>query len=133
MKDYNRPEVLNGRTEKLRTLCGALYIVFNEDKNKLMEVRPMIGKVGSCPRVLLEGIGVLISLLLQNGVDREKIAKGLSNSMDAVCSMPIKYKGEEYHSCLDCISKKVVEELLNRGEINVEEEVKEEVKEENKE
>ncbi len=126
MKDYliaERPDVLEGRTHKVKTPCGTLYVTLNELNNMLFEVRITKGKPGSCTRAMLETIGILLSVLLQTKMPREKIEKTLSNRITCNCSEVIRYKGEEYASCVDYIVRLMLEDLASRGEIKIEEEV----------
>lgn len=124
MKDYlisERPEVLEGRTHKIETPCGTLYITLNQLEGKLFEVRIIKGKPGSCLRGMLETIAILLSVLLQAKIPRDKIAKTLLNRVSCNCSEIIRYKGDEYSSCVDYIMKLILEDLLNNGEIKEEE------------
>lgn len=116
--EYSRPEVLDGYTLKMPTPCGSLYLTLNEDKEKLREVRMRIGKAGNCQRLLFETIAILISVLLQSNISRETIRKALHNQFESNCGNDkIRYKGEEYHSCIDYVVTKIFEDMASRGEI----------------
>jgi ribonucleoside-diphosphate reductase alpha chain len=117
-----RPEVLNGYTQRLKTPCGSFYLTLNELDGKLFEVRMRIGKSGNCVRGLFEFSAILISVLLQAEISRDVIEKALGHQNESNCGNKIYYKGEEYHSCVDYVVKKILEELLNRQEIKAEEE-----------
>ena len=71
-----RPDVLEGKTEKILTGCGNLYLTINQDNGVPYEIRAQIGKSGSCARSMLEVIGILISIIFQN-VDKEIAVKSL--------------------------------------------------------
>ena len=117
-----RPETLEGRTHKIDTPCGSLYLTLNENDSKLYEIRISLGKIGNCARTLLQTIAVLFSVLLQSDIPRSKILKTLENGFDANCANPFYLDGTHYKSCIDLICKTMGEDLLNRGEIALEEE-----------
>lgn len=118
-----RPEVLEGSTHRVETPCGALYITLNEYNGKLYEVRLTLGKVGNCARTFLETIAILLSVLLQSNIPREKVKKTLENGLDVNCSNVIWKDSIRYSSCIDLICKLILEELGARNEIKIEEEV----------
>jgi ribonucleoside-diphosphate reductase alpha chain len=122
MIDFKRPEVLKGYTPQVKTPCGTFFLTLNDDGEKLREVRMCIGKSGNCQRLLFETIALLISVLLQSGIPREKIAKTISNQLDSNCGNKILYKGEEYSSCVDYSVKKIMEDMASREEIEITEE-----------
>ncbi len=122
MTTYKRPEVLEGRTIKLNTPCGAFYLTLNEDNNKLREVRIRIGKSGNCQRLLFETISILLSVLLQSDIPREKIKKILFHQLSGNCGNDkIWHGGDKYNSCIDYAITKIFEDLAGRGEITLEE------------
>jgi len=115
----DRPEFLHGKTIKLSTPCGSFFLTTNEHEGKLYEVRMLIGKSGNCVRGLFEGMAILISLLLQSGMDKEEIAKALEKQMESNCGNKIWHHGEIYTSCLDFAIKHITEEMLAREELEV--------------
>ncbi len=121
-KEFERPEVLEGYTTKIPTPCGTFYLTLNEYDNKLCEVRMRIGKSGNCQRLLFETISILLSVLLQSNISKEKIQKILYHQFGSNCgNNKIRYKGEEYHSCIDYVITKIFEDMAGRGEIKLEE------------
>jgi ribonucleoside-diphosphate reductase alpha chain len=120
MKTLDRPEVLNGYTSRIPTPCGSLYLTLNENNDKLCEIRATLGKCGSCMNIMLQTIALLISVMLQSNISREKIQKTLENQFEGGCGNIIRYKGEEYNSCIDYIIRKVLEDMGARGEITLE-------------
>lgn len=120
MKD--RPEVLEGYTLKLPTPCGAFYLTLNEYENKLFEVRCGLGKSGTCYNIVFQTLALLISVILQSNIPREKIKKTLLHQFEGNCGNTIWFKGERYHSCIDFMIQRILEDLGNRGEIKLEEE-----------
>jgi ribonucleoside-diphosphate reductase alpha chain len=64
MKDFERPEVLHGRTYKVRTGCGSLYVTINDDVpegGKPIEMFLRLGKAGGCASATAETTGRLVS------------------------------------------------------------------------
>jgi ribonucleoside-diphosphate reductase alpha chain len=64
-----RPDVLYGFTQKVRTGYGQLYLTVNEVEGKPFEVFAVIGKSGKSITAKAEAIGRLVSLALRSGVD----------------------------------------------------------------
>ena len=120
-KPFKRPEVLEGRTLKLNTPCGAFYLTLNEEEGNLREVRMLIGKSGNCVRGLFETIAILLSVLLQSDIPREKIKKTIFNQLECNCGNRIYNDGQEYHSCIDFVVQKILEDMAGRGEVKLEE------------
>ena len=64
-----RPSILKGRTMKLESPLGDLYVTINEDdKGKPFEVFCTVGKAGGAAMADSEAIGRLISLSLRSGI-----------------------------------------------------------------
>ena len=77
----NRPQITTGKTRRMRTGDGTLYITVNEDENGLCEVFTAIGKAGGTVAAQTEAISRLISLALRSGVDPTSVInqlKGIS-------------------------------------------------------
>jgi len=90
-----RPNILNGKTFKMKTGCGKLYITINSNGSDApFEILAKIGKTGGCVASQIEAISRLISTTLQNGIDSKVIIKHLkgircpanNDKMDAVTS-----------------------------------------------
>lgn len=116
---WKRPEVLEGFTLSLPTPCGHFYLTLNEDGGRLREIRCEIGKSGNCQRVLFQTIAILISVLLQSNIPREKIVKTLLNQLEANCGNITHHKGEKYYSCVDYLVKRVIEDMVSREGIEL--------------
>jgi hypothetical protein len=58
---------LDSYTRKRIFGCGTLYITVNKLTNKPMRVFVGVGKIGNCERALLEGVGRLLTILLECG------------------------------------------------------------------
>ncbi len=63
-----RPKTARGRTFKMKTEMGSLFVTINEDEEGLVEVFANLGKSGSSLMAFTEAIGRLISLALRSGV-----------------------------------------------------------------
>ena len=72
-----RPNTTLGRTRRIRTGEGTLYITVNEDEHGLCEVFTAIGKAGGNAAAQSEAISRLISLALRSGINPESIVKQL--------------------------------------------------------
>lgn len=72
-----RPVVTLGRTERLKTGCGNLYVTINEDEHGMCEVFTAIGKQGGCAGAFSEATARLVSLALRTGVKPGALFKEL--------------------------------------------------------
>jgi len=95
-----RPDVTQGRTERITTGCGHLYVTINEDENGVCEIFTQIGKAGGCAGSQLEAISRLCSLALRSGVNIEAMKKHLRGIR---CPTPSWGKGGQVLSCSDAI------------------------------
>ncbi|MBQ9358651.1 MAG: vitamin B12-dependent ribonucleotide reductase, partial [Abditibacteriota bacterium] len=95
-----RPDVTTGRTERIQTGCGHLYVTINEDENGAFEIFTQIGKAGGCAASQLEAISRLCSLALRSGVDITALRKHLRGIR---CPNPAWGKGGQVLSCSDAI------------------------------
>ena len=65
----HRPEILRGRTIKMNSPLGDLYVTINEDENgRPFEVFTTLGKAGGAANADAEAIGRLASLALRSGI-----------------------------------------------------------------
>lgn len=97
-----RPEIIQGSTQKMSTGCGNLYVTINEDDQGIFELFTAMGKAGGCAASQAEAISRLISLALRAGVDAEAIVRQLSGVR---CPSPAWKNGELVLSCADAISR----------------------------
>lgn len=107
-----RPDITYGRTARMRTGCGNLYITINEDDEGLSEVFIRMGKSGGCLSSYTESIGRLVSLALRSGIGIQSIIKQLNGIR---CPSPSYAKHGIIHSCADAI-RQALADYLDNGE-----------------
>jgi len=108
MEKQERPKELKGKTVKVLTGCGNLYITLNKDGSSLFEVFATLGKAGGCANCQNEALTRAITLGLRCGIPKEEFIKELEGLQ---CPNPIMFpKKDRILSCPDAIAKVIEEE-----------------------
>ena len=108
MEKQPRPKILPGKSVKVKTGCGNLYITLNKNDGELFEVFATLGRSGGCAMAQNEALTRMITLSLRCGVPKEEIIKQL---VGIQCPNPVMFPGKErVLSCPDAIAKAIKEE-----------------------
>jgi len=108
----SRPKVLEGKTVRVATGCGNLYVTVNRDGGEVFEVFAALGKAGTCAKVQSEALTRVITLALKFGVPMEEIVEEIEN---LICPSPVWEGGKRILSCPDAIAKVLRSELEEKS------------------
>ncbi len=112
-KPRPRPDVLPGRTRKLKTGCGNIFVTITTGEDgQPLELFAKHGKAGVCSQAQCEAIGRLASLALRSDVDPREIGKQLGG---ITCHAPFGFGPDKVLSCADAIARAVRLELADEG------------------
>ena len=78
MSPRDRPVEMTGRTRRVHTGHGNMYVTVNLDEHgQPFEVFATTGKAGTCDSALTEAVTRLVSLALRSGVDPGEVVRQL--------------------------------------------------------
>ena len=107
-----RPLILSGKTIRMETGCGSLYVTINQDEEGAFEVFNTMGKAGGCAASQCEAIGRLISLAWRSGVDVDRVVKQLRGIH---CQKPFGFGKNRVNSCADAVGRAIQLFLKQNG------------------
>ena len=97
-----RPRVMTGRTERIRTGHGNMYMTINFDENEEpFECFSQVGRAGGCDSAQLEAISRLISLALRANIDPDEVITNLNG----ITCCPIWDDGTRVNSIPDALAQ----------------------------
>ncbi len=99
-----RPAVITGRTQKILTGYGPLYVTVNEDDKGLFELFAQIGRGGGYTASFTEGLARLVSLCLRSGVPVDEIIDQLEGIRSPRLALD---HGERIYSIPDAVAKAI--------------------------
>ena len=96
-----RPAMISGVTERLRTGHGNIYITINQDEEgRPFEVFGNLGKAGGCDAAQMEAVSRMVSLALRARIDPEAIIEQLQG----ITCCPAWYGGVNIRSSPDAVA-----------------------------
>jgi len=116
LKPRPRPQITSGKTIKMDTELGHLYITINEDEKGIFEVFANIGKSGSALASLTEAVGRLISLAFRSGIRPDDVIEQLKGIRSILSRR--QEDGTITHSIPDAIAKAIEKYLGLNGDSN---------------
>lgn len=97
-----KEDVLRTTRYAIKTGCGKLYVSVSKTNIGVQRLDVQIGKNGHCQHVLLDALGKVATLALENGVEPHELAKQL---VGYNCEKPF-FSNElqqQFSSCVDCV------------------------------
>lgn len=104
----SRPKVTEGKTARVSTGCGNMYVTVNYANGEVFEVFAALGKAGTCAKVQSEALTRTITLALRFGMPLAEIVKEIEFLR---CPVPSWEDGNQILSCPDAIAKVLKGEL----------------------
>ena len=112
LTERQRPSVIKGITERVRTGHGNIFVTINYDEHdEPFEVFVAAGKAGGCDSAQLEGISRLTTLALRAGIDPKQVVEHLRG----ITCCPVWDGGTLVRSAPDALAL-VLSRHLNLGE-----------------
>ena len=114
---WKRPKVIPSTTYHIDTNEGCLHLTLgyeegDDGKQRIIEVRGVIGKAGTYSNVWVDTLCKLLSMYIQSPEPRYKFGKKMELLSDISMGMEtFKWENEKYQSVLDVIVKTVAREI----------------------
>jgi ribonucleoside-diphosphate reductase alpha chain len=116
IKPRARSKVTHGITVRVKTGCGKMYVIVNEDEKGPCEVFTQLGKSGGCTGSQAEAVSRMISLALRSGISIDEIQGQLKGIR---CPSPEGEGNERVLSCADGIAS-ALREYMQSNHIPIE-------------
>ena len=107
-----RPQILEGFTERIKTGMGTLYITVSEFNGRPFELFATVGKSGKSTQAKTEAIGRLISLALRSGIEVNEIIEQISGIRG---EHAVFHDGALVYSIPDAIAQVLQRRYLSKG------------------
>jgi ribonucleoside-diphosphate reductase alpha chain len=107
-----RPQILEGFTERIKTGMGTLYITVSEFNGRPFELFATVGKSGKSTQAKTEAIGRLISLALRSGIEVNEIIEQISGIRG---EHAVFHDGGLVYSIPDAIAQVLQRRYLSKG------------------
>ena len=115
--ERERPSVISGITERVRTAHGNMFVTINYDENgRPFEVFAALGKAGSTESAQLEAISRLVSMALRAGVDPNQVV----NHLRGITDEPVWDAGRLVRSAPDAVALVLSRHLQREGAPSIE-------------
>ena len=108
--------MLPGRTIRITTGCGPLFITINFKEEKPYEIFARLGKAGGCASAQTEAVARLASGWLRGGLDIHKLVLQL---VGIRCHLPVGFGAQKTLSCADAIGK-ALREVYDESTVDLE-------------
>lgn len=109
-----RPKSVLGKTYKMKTGCGSIFVTVNEDSDGPFEVFVRFGKGGGCSSTIGESVGRLASLALRLGGSPDVVVKQLTG---ITCHQQLPAIGDQppVLSCVDALGTIFRDHMKEKG------------------
>ena len=113
MPKKKRPPVLSGKTYKIPTPCGSIFLRINkDDTGDVVEIMAQMGKAGNCSNAWLEGLSCIWSEAFKfEGMTKDEKVDMVEQILNIRCAQSYRSGTKQFKSCLDEISKTLINEL----------------------
>ena len=113
MPKKKRPPILEGKTYKIKTQCGNLFLRINRDESgDIIEIMAQMGKAGNCANAWMEGLCCVWSEAFKfDGMTKEEKQDIVKQVIGIHCPENFTWEGEKYKSCVDAMGRTILKEI----------------------